>query len=155
MCLSLWPHPPCMEVPWPRIKSKPPLWPTPHLWQCWILKSLLQAGDQTMLPQTQHQILTPLRYSWNSKIKGFVFVFSFLGHTCSIWNFLGQGSNQSCSCLILNPVIEARDRTHILMDTSWVLNPLSRNRNSRIFIFKWPIVCNYFRQCLLFLDPTL
>ena len=33
---------------------------------------------------------------------------------------------------ILNPLGETRDRTHILMDTSWVCNPLSHNRNSHI-----------------------
>ena len=31
---------------------------------------------------------------------------------------------------ILNPLREARDRTHILMDTSWDLNLLNHNRNS-------------------------
>ena len=31
---------------------------------------------------------------------------------------------------ILNPVSEARDETCILMDTRWVLNPLSHNGNS-------------------------
>ena len=35
-------------------------------------------------------------------------------------------------CRILNPLSEARDRAHILMDTSLVLNPLSHNRNSTI-----------------------
>ena len=37
---------------------------------------------------------------------------------------------------ILNPLGEARDRTHILMGTSWVLNPLSQNRNSQSSIFQ-------------------
>ena len=67
----------------------------------------------------------------------------------------GQGSNQSCSCRPTpqpqqrqiqaasatctaarsgagssNPLSEARDRTHFLKDTSWILNPLSHNGNS-------------------------
>ena len=45
----------------------------------------------------------------------------------------------SCSCdschssrqrQIFNPLSKTRDQTHILMDISWVLNPLSHNRNS-------------------------
>ena len=36
---------------------------------------------------------------------------------------------------ILNPLSKARDRTHILVDTSWVLNPLSHTRNSRSLFF--------------------
>ena len=36
---------------------------------------------------------------------------------------------------ILNPLSEARDQTCILMDTSWVLNLLSHNRNSWLFVF--------------------
>ena len=40
---------------------------------------------------------------------------------------------------ILNPLREARDRTRILMNTSWVLNPLSHNRNpSECFFFAFP-----------------
>ena len=30
---------------------------------------------------------------------------------------------------------EARDPTHIFMDTSWVLNPLSHKRNSFVILF--------------------
>ena len=44
---------------------------------------------------------------------------------CSLW-----------PCQILNLLSEARDRTCILMDTSWVLNPLSHNRNSTASVFK-------------------
>jgi len=40
---------------------------------------------------------------------------------------LRYSSWQHC---ILNPVSETRDRTHDLMDTSWVFNPLSHNRDS-------------------------
>ena len=35
----------------------------------------------------------------------------------------------------LNPLSRARDRTHILMDTSRVCNPLSHNRNFELCIF--------------------
>ena len=52
--------------------------------------------------------------------------FFFNGRTCSIWKFLGQGLNPSHSCSntgSFNPPSEARDGTHIFMDTSWVLNP--------------------------------
>ena len=36
----------------------------------------------------------------------------------------------SWQCQILNPLSEAGDQTHILMDTSQILNPLSHNGNS-------------------------
>ena len=39
-------------------------------------------------------------------------------------------------CEILNPLNEAKDRTHILMDTGWVLNLLSHNGNSTWHTFK-------------------
>ena len=37
---------------------------------------------------------------------------------------------------MLNPLREARDRTHILMDTSWVLTLLSLNGNSRTCVLE-------------------
>ena len=38
-------------------------------------------------------------------------------------------------CWILNPLSKARDRTQILIDTSQVLNPLSRNGSSISLVF--------------------
>ena len=43
--------------------------------------------------------------------------------TCNLPSILQQ-------CQILNPVSEAGDQTHILMDTSQVLSPPSHNGNS-------------------------
>ena len=42
--------------------------------------------------------------------------------------------HSSWKCRILNPLIEARDQTHVLMDTSRFCNPLSHNGNSLVFI---------------------
>jgi len=42
--------------------------------------------------------------------------------------------HSSWQCQILNPLSEARDQTSILMDTSRVLNLLSHNGNSLIFL---------------------
>ena len=36
--------------------------------------------------------------------------------------------------ILINPLSQARDQTRILMDVSWVLNPLSRNGNSIVFL---------------------
>ena len=44
-------------------------------------------------------------------------------HICNL-------NHSSRQCWILNPLSEAGDRTHILMNTSQVLNPLSYNGNS-------------------------
>ena len=43
---------------------------------------------------------------------------------------VGDLHHSSWQHQILNPPSEAKDRTHILMDASWILNPLSHNRNS-------------------------
>ena len=50
-----------------------------------------------------------------------------LSHTCNLHNSLQQW--------IFNPLSEATNWTHTLMDTSQVLNPLSHNRNSKILQF--------------------
>ena len=51
-----------------------------------------------------------------------------LSHICNPCHRLQQ-------CQILNPLTKARDRTCILMDTSWVLHPLSHNRNYQVVCF--------------------
>ena len=47
---------------------------------------------------------------------------------------------------ILNLLNKARDQTCILMDTSWVLNPLSHNRNSLWHSSWWKLVRVRFGQ---------
>ena len=42
--------------------------------------------------------------------------------------------HSSQQCQILNPMSKARNRTHVLRDTSWVLNLLSHNGNSALII---------------------
>ena len=46
-----------------------------------------------------------------------------LSHVCDL-------RHSSQQCWILNSLSKARDRTHILMDTSWVHSQLRHNRNS-------------------------
>ena len=53
---------------------------------------------------------------------------------CHIYNL----HHSSPQCRILNPLRGARDRTHILMDTSRVPDPLSHKENSLVALFlKW------------------
>ena len=47
-------------------------------------------------------------------------------------------TSQPQQCQILNPLSEAKDQTHILVDTSQVLNPLSHNGNSKYTILTKP-----------------
>ena len=62
-----------------------------------------------------------------------IFFFAFQGHTCSIWKFLGQGSNQSCSC---RPTPEPQQSriwgasvTYHRLQQCQILNPMSEARN--------------------------
>ena len=62
----------------------------------------------------------------------FIYLFIYFSLQCytrDIWRFPGQGLNQSCSChpapqpqqhVTPDQLREARDQTHILMDTSWL-----------------------------------
>ena len=52
------------------------------------------------------------------------------GHDCDL-------HHSSRQCRILNPLSKARDQTSILMDTNWVLNPLSHKRNSKFLPFRY------------------
>ena len=96
--------------------------------------------------------LSSCQVSRSQQCTGFAFfLFSFQGHTFSIWKFPGLGVELELQLLtdatatattdlshicnldrsrILNPLSEVRDQTHILKDTSQVLNPRSHNGNS-------------------------
>ena len=49
---------------------------------------------------------------------------------------------------LLNPLREVRDQTHILMDTSQFLNPLTYSRNSLCWVF----LLLHCRSCLYILE---
>ena len=53
-------------------------------------------------------------------------------------------------CRILNPLSKARNWTCILMDSSWVLNPLSHSGNSQILnfdLFPGLVICSMIFSC--------
>ena len=108
-------------------------------------------------------------HGYTGNILIFIFIFKFFyGCTHSIWKFPGLGSNQSCSrwpvsqpqqCQITHRICDLnhssgagslthRARPAIKPSSSWtlcqVLNPLSHNRNSSIFIFKVHILLHFF-----------
>ena len=75
---------------------------------------------------------------WSSQARGWIgataaayTTATTVGDLRSIYS-LHRSSQQ---CQILNPLSQARDRTQILMDTSWVHNPLSHKRNSLFCLF--------------------
>ena len=46
------------------------------------------------------------------------------------WSYILDLCHSLGQCQIRNPLSEARDQTHILMDINRVFNPLSHNRNA-------------------------
>ena len=137
-----------MEVLGPSVESQLHLQPTPQLRQHWIPNQLLRTGNWTRNVTETSWIINPPSHRGNSSpsiIIVFCFVLFFLGlypwhmevprlgveselellayatatatqdlsHICNLYH-------SSWQCWILNPLIKARDRTHILMDTSQV-----------------------------------
>ena len=71
------------------------------------------------------------------KNKDVILILLIFFFSCSIWNFPGVGAEselQPQQHRSLNPLSGARDRTHFLMGTSWVLNPLNQNGKSLILV---------------------
>ena len=106
--------------------------------QLHIHNPLSKARDRTC------NLIKSILFKLNIFLSSFSF-FVFQGFISSTWRFPGWGSNQSCSlqpkpepqqlgisaasvtyttahgqCQFLNPLSEARDRTRILMDASWI-----------------------------------
>ena len=83
-------------------------------------------------PQLQHTEVPRLQGELELKLLVYVTATAMWdpSHICNLY----QSSRQ---CWILSPLSKARDRIYILMDTSWVCNPLSHNRNSHSFILSF------------------
>ena len=95
------------------------------------LPSGSQSGDPDVNPpqgtrDCGGQSLGHVPYSRARLASSYFFFFSFQGCTHDIWKFPGQGLNWSYSGRpmpqpqphqILNPISEARDHTHIFVDT--------------------------------------
>ena len=103
------------------------------------------------LRKNQQRFLLEKTFTFLSFLFFFFSLFIFLLGMHS-WHvkFPDYGSNRSHICdlhhssqqhWILNPLNEARDRTHILTDMCWVLNPLSHIGNSKTFTFLHCLWC--------------
>ena len=72
---------------------------------------------------------------------------------CPAYTTASATQDLSCLCglhhsswqrRIFNPLSEARDQTHILMYTSWILNPLSHKGNSLLHFYT--LTMNYYKK---------
>ena len=68
---------------------------------------------------------------WNFPKLGVKSKLQLPAYSHSKWDPICDLHHSSKQLCILNPLSKARDQTRILMDTSWILNPLSHNRNSK------------------------
>ena len=80
------------------------------------------------------------------------FFFFFLSHTCSIWNFPGQGSNPNCICDLHHSYGTSGSLTHCarlgvrpvsLQKHHWILAPLHHSGNSKTIFFYVGPKCFY------------
>ena len=70
----------------------------------------------------------------------FIYLFVFLGHTCSIWRFPDSGSNRSCSHWPIPQPQQLRDpncicHLHHSSWQCWILNPLSKSRDQTLVLW--------------------
>ena len=91
----------------------------------------------------QHMEVSRLGVESEQQLPGYPTATATLNLSCihSLYHSLQQ-------CGILNPLSEARDQTHILMDSSWVLNTLSHSGNSNFcpFLILWfYVACSHIK----------
>ena len=128
-------------------------------------KYLLHICDGDLWSVTTHVTLVIFLtlFSCQTLFSDFLFftlIFPFYHHTYNVWNFIGYGLKQSCSCLscdtapamlgpshicnlclnlqhlwIYNPLSEVSDQTCILMDTMSCYKPIEPHWELLIFLF--------------------
>ena len=118
VCVFLGPHPQHMEVPRPGVESELQLlvYTTVHSnarsLTHWAMPRIEPASSWILVRfvNCRATMGTPVFLNLLSRVYYF---FSFYGHTCSIWKFLGQGSNQSCSFRLHHSHSNTRSKLHL------------------------------------------